>query len=147
MYDNMKPISAVKDKISRHGPSLVIKYLPSSHLCVLVLCVISQYGLEVKRTDNSFAINVPHYFQHKHEAEALIKWMISMIDQTKKDLNMRSVGRKCPKQVFRTGIIRSYANTRHRDHSHLGTPATRGRTQREYGLESWVEGEARLPQQ
>jgi hypothetical protein len=69
MYDKIKLITAVKNKIFK-------QLGPSSSLAINISSIS--------------AMGVPQGFQHKQEIEELIKRMISMIDQTKKDLNMRS---------------------------------------------------------
>jgi hypothetical protein len=70
MYDKFKLITAVKNKICN-------QLGPSSSLAINVSSI-------------SAAMGVLQGFQHKQEIEELSKRMISMIDQTKKDLNMRS---------------------------------------------------------
>jgi hypothetical protein len=47
-------------------------------------------SLVINVSSISAAMGVPQGFQHKQEIEELSKRMISIIDQTKKDLNMRS---------------------------------------------------------
>ena len=69
MYDKIKLITAVKNKIFK-------QLGPSSSLAINISSIS--------------AMGVPQGFQHKQEIEELIKRMISMIDQTKKDLKMRS---------------------------------------------------------